>query len=84
MALINCPECKKEISDKAASCPHCGFILLCPKCGYFWSKDKEANSYSIVFGEKCKHCGNYFVGKKIKASIPYKFGLIRWLSESRP
>ena len=25
MALINCPECKKEISDKAQTCPHCGF-----------------------------------------------------------
>lgn len=25
MALINCPECGKEISDKAASCPGCGF-----------------------------------------------------------
>ena len=24
MALINCPECKKEISDKAQSCPYCG------------------------------------------------------------
>ena len=24
MALINCPECNKEISDKAAACPHCG------------------------------------------------------------
>ena len=24
MALIKCPECKKEISDKAASCPNCG------------------------------------------------------------
>lgn len=24
MALINCPECKKEISDKASSCPNCG------------------------------------------------------------
>ena len=24
MALIKCPECGKEISDKAASCPHCG------------------------------------------------------------
>ncbi len=25
MALINCPECNREISDKAKSCPHCGF-----------------------------------------------------------
>ena len=24
MALIKCPECSKEISDKAASCPNCG------------------------------------------------------------
>lgn len=24
MALINCPECGKEISDKAISCPNCG------------------------------------------------------------
>jgi hypothetical protein len=24
MALISCGECKKEISDKAVACPHCG------------------------------------------------------------
>lgn len=24
MALINCPECGKEISDKAKTCPNCG------------------------------------------------------------
>lgn len=24
MALINCPECGKSISNKAAACPHCG------------------------------------------------------------
>ena len=24
MALINCPECNKQISDKATACPHCG------------------------------------------------------------
>lgn len=27
MALIKCPECSKEISDRAASCPHCGCPL---------------------------------------------------------
>ena len=27
MALIKCPECGKEISDKALRCPHCGFEL---------------------------------------------------------
>ena len=25
MALISCPECKKEISDSAVMCPHCGY-----------------------------------------------------------
>lgn len=24
MALINCPECGKEISDSVKKCPHCG------------------------------------------------------------
>lgn len=24
MALTNCPECGKEVSDKAQSCPNCG------------------------------------------------------------
>ncbi|MGZ4965913.1 MAG: zinc ribbon domain-containing protein [Chthoniobacterales bacterium] len=25
MALKACPECGKEVSDKATRCPHCGF-----------------------------------------------------------
>jgi len=24
MALINCGECSREVSDKATNCPHCG------------------------------------------------------------
>lgn len=27
MALIQCPECGKEVSDKARKCPHCGYPL---------------------------------------------------------
>ena len=27
MALIKCPECGKDVSDKAASCPFCGFAV---------------------------------------------------------
>ena len=27
MALINCPECGKEISDRVIACPHCGFPM---------------------------------------------------------
>ncbi len=41
MSLIKCPECNKEISDKAKVCPHCGYEQpvkkhmygeYCPKC----------------------------------------------------
>ncbi|SHO50614.1 zinc-ribbon domain-containing protein [Anaerocolumna xylanovorans] len=38
MALINCPECNKEISDKAASCPNCGYPI---------AKDESDKSKSI-------------------------------------
>ena len=27
MALIKCPECGKEVSDNASSCPNCGFPI---------------------------------------------------------
>lgn len=27
MALIKCPECNKEISDKATACPNCGYPI---------------------------------------------------------
>lgn len=36
MALIICPECNKEISDKSVTCIHCGYPLkedfICPYC----------------------------------------------------
>jgi ABC-type phosphate transport system substrate-binding protein len=34
MALIDCPECKKQISNHAVACPHCGMPLVCPECGH--------------------------------------------------
>ncbi len=43
MALINCPNCNKEVSDKAKVCVECGYQLIddvstekmvnCPECG---------------------------------------------------
>lgn len=31
--LTNCPECNSQVSDKAVSCPHCGFPLKYPPSG---------------------------------------------------
>jgi len=61
MALINCPECNKEISDKAKVCPNCGYDLpvsaqdspkrppiKCPGCGEsHWSKPRR-KSFSLL------------------------------------
>ena len=41
MAMIKCPECGQEISDKAKKCVHCGKVLIedkpatkvCSDCG---------------------------------------------------
>ena len=30
MALTKCPECQKEVSDTAETCPHCGYRLKKP------------------------------------------------------
>lgn len=35
MALINCPECQKEVSDKATKCTNCGIRLRKPKRSFF-------------------------------------------------
>ncbi len=61
MALIKCPECEKEISSSAKTCPHCGIKLekiSCPECGKKLKGD-ETN---------CPDCG-YPITKKTNSSI---------------
>lgn len=45
MAIIKCPECGHQISDKAPTCPSCGVeiagkIIKCPQCGEVYFKDQ--------------------------------------------
>lgn len=53
MALINCPNCGKEISDKALKCPSCDFdmvqkeVLTCKECGQEISEGMQS----------CPNCG---------------------------
>lgn len=58
MALIKCPECSKEISDKAVSCPNCGFPISenknCVDKGNTQICDEPNYPYSI-----CYNCGKY-------------------------
>lgn len=65
MALINCPECGKEISDRSESCIHCGY----PICS---SKPKKSvnieivdkNNFSKII-EKLKYLIERFGKKKV-------------------
>ena len=41
MALIKCPECGKEISDKASSCPNCGCPIETDDNGVRWHEDNN-------------------------------------------
>ena len=62
MAMIKCPECGQEISDKAKKCVHCGKILIedkpatkiCSDCG------KE----NPIDATECVHCGCPFEEEK--------------------
>lgn len=82
MALIKCPECEREISDKSKVCIHCGYPLeeetnktvvyiKCPECGTEVSNDVD----------NCSYCGcpikiresaikNDKVSKSIQNQIP--------------
>lgn len=55
MAMIKCPECGKEISDKAAFCVGCGF----PISG---SEEPEADKpETILMQGLCNECGGFAV-----------------------
>lgn len=57
MAIIQCPECKRDISDKTGNCPHCGFPVYLEITG---SKEKKRCPYCDTFNDyyavNCKSC----------------------------
>ena len=60
MALINCPECNKEISDKSAHCINCG----APKSVMLESAKKASESKMTLV--KCTNCLKVISGKSTK------------------
>ena len=53
MAIIKCPECGRQVSDKAPVCPSCGVeiaakVTACPQCGEVYFKDN-------AFCPNCQH-----------------------------
>lgn len=81
MALIKCPECGKEISDRATSCINCGF----PISDYLEETKKEENKkqkpYTICpkcnsmneLGKWiCENCGHKYKDKEYNPIYPNK------------
>ncbi len=68
MALTNCKECGKEISDSASVCPHCGAPVVkdvfCRKCG---TKVSENTKFCPTCGEPVAASGA--VGEKGKDKL---------------
>src|SRR3989304_10496294 len=67
MAIINCPECKREISGKAKFCHVCGYKLVstylikCPVCSKDVSNEAAACpncGQPINTSIKCPKCGS--------------------------
>lgn len=78
MAMIKCPNCNEDISDKAMKCVHCGYILkketgiFCEECGAELKENEKV----------CSNCGcpvvntdksnNYVRKSKLKKGISKK------------
>ena len=56
MALIKCPECGKEISDKATACPNCGMPL----------RREDRGTYDVVITREKQW---FLVNPKIKVTV---------------
>lgn len=64
MAIIRCPECGHEISDKAPFCPSCGVaiagkVTVCPECGKVYFSDMA----------ECPQC-HHKTEKKLEEKAP--------------
>ncbi len=73
MALVSCPECRKEVSTHALACPQCAFpfpgkqasqvgtkLHGCPDCGCPVSRQAKI----------CPHCGVTLTGEQTLQTIP--------------
>lgn len=79
MALIKCPECGKEISDKAACCPNCGFpvervkykAIKCLKCKYSIPADSKycPNCHRLITIDDFKYSGVEYAESNINSIL---------------
>lgn len=59
MALINCPECSKQISDQSNTCPHCGFPIKSQNLNPFPSTPTQVEDEKKI--PKSYGCGTFIL-----------------------
>lgn len=59
MALLKCPDCGAQVSDKAPACPQCGRPIL--------AREGKVD----IVGAWCPHCGNRESAKKLDAGCVF-------------
>jgi len=76
MAIISCPSCNKRVSDKAAACEHCGFLI---------SGQDAASMAHNAQALKNKRL-NKLIGSQMKAMLLFVVGIAvafyEWSDES--
>ena len=75
MALINCPECSREVSDTALACPHCGYQL----------KKPQVKAKPQPTKKKTGGCGTFLLAVVVVVILAFLVGMIknRQLPEKR-
>ncbi len=84
MALILCPECKKEVSNEAGTCPHCGYPLkpqvnACRRrFGFQWKSRMEVFGWPVIHVAigRDPATGRLLVAKGIVAIGQFGIGLV--------
>ena len=70
MALINCPECGKQISDKAGSCPNCGCpIANAPSSVIVRALSDDRGVHKMRFRIDGREVGTIPIGSTITINI---------------
>lgn len=72
MALIKCPECGRDVSDKADDCIHCGFPLKEQAIGH---SNYGQNQQAMVQNKPAKHFGVILSVIIVVAIIIFAFAL---------
>lgn len=76
MALITCPECNGQVSDKADVCPHCGYPIREQPHRQTESNAEQAGNVDRQFCIDRIHAGKVYIRCKCGCTIEKPFSFV--------